>query len=56
MHGNLTITDGIDGVLSETDVREQIARLGLMADLGKANQLIPLLAQLLSQLTAKKVG
>lgn len=28
MHQNLSITDGIYGILSETDVREQIAALG----------------------------
>ena len=28
MHANLSITDGIYGILSETDVREQINTLG----------------------------
>lgn len=28
MHQNLTITDGIYGILSETDVKEQIMGLG----------------------------
>lgn len=28
MHENLSITDGVYGVLSETDVRQQIATLG----------------------------
>jgi hypothetical protein len=28
MHENLTITDGVYGILSEKDVREQIATLG----------------------------
>lgn len=28
MHGNLSITDGVYGILSETDVGQQIATLG----------------------------
>jgi hypothetical protein len=28
MHENLSITDGVYGILSETDVRQQIADLG----------------------------
>ena len=28
MHSNLSITDGVYGILSETDVREQISSLG----------------------------
>jgi hypothetical protein len=32
MHANLSITDGVYGILSETDVREQISTLGKMAD------------------------
>lgn len=28
MHENLSITDGVNGVLSEADVRQQIATLG----------------------------
>ncbi len=28
MHSNLSITDGVYGILSETDVRQQIATLG----------------------------
>ena len=28
MNENLTITDGVYGILSETDIRKQIARLG----------------------------
>jgi hypothetical protein len=28
MNENLTITDGAYGILSETDIRKQIARLG----------------------------
>jgi hypothetical protein len=31
MHNNLTITDGVYGVLSEIDVRRQIAELGSAA-------------------------
>ena len=32
MHGNLTVTDGVYGVLSDGDVRHQIARLGVGVD------------------------
>ena len=32
MHENLTITDGIYGILSETDVRKQISELGQKLD------------------------
>ena len=28
MHANLSITDGVYGILSETDVRKKIAELG----------------------------
>ena len=31
MHENLTITDGVYGILSENDVRKQIAELGKVA-------------------------
>ena len=29
MHENLTITDGVYGILSEKDVRQQVAKLGV---------------------------
>jgi hypothetical protein len=37
MHENLTITDGVYGILSETDVRKQIADLSY--DVAKNNDL-----------------
>jgi len=29
MHSNLSITDGVYGILSQIDVREQISRIGI---------------------------
>jgi len=46
MHANLSITDGVYGILSETDVREQIAALGQQIKVGDDKNL-DLLADLL---------
>jgi integrase len=50
MHANLSVTDGVYGVLSDLDVKEQIASLGKMMAHGKSEkELIVLLKQLLNQ-------
>src|SRR5258707_7340159 len=59
MHQNLTITDGVYGILSENDARKQIAELGQkMSELGQVDvkELVTLTKQLLLRLegTIKK--
>jgi len=50
MHANLSVTDGVYGILSETDVRKQMAMLG---DFAKSNvnddDIFELLESLLAQ-------
>ncbi len=51
MHSNLSITDGVYGVLSATDVREQISELGQKEFSGEFKDislLIPLLIQIVN--------
>ena len=57
MHQNLTITDGVYGILSETDVRVQIARLGdesLSDKTQEVGELILLTKRLIVELQYKK--
>jgi hypothetical protein len=57
MHSNLSVTDGVYRILSESDVRGQIAALGekiSTGELDKTNDLISLLEQLLANLKTKK--
>jgi integrase len=55
MHTNLSITDGVYGMLSATDIQEQISLLGLIDEAQSENtdSIIPLLEQLLLQLKSK---
>jgi len=39
MHSNISTTDGIYGILSETDIREQISSLGKIANSSKEDRL-----------------
>lgn len=53
MHSNLSITDGVYGILSESDVRGQIISLGqkIATDQNRdTNQLLPLLMELVEEL------
>jgi integrase len=53
MHSNLSITDGVYGILSESDVRAQIASLGQKINSGQidsSEKLVHILEQLLAQL------
>ena len=43
MHENLTITDGVYGILSETDIKNQIAELGQRIENLSANDVESLL-------------
>jgi len=59
MHTNLSTTDGVYGILSENDVRGQIAAMGQNITSGEAvenEKLVPLLEQLLIELKQKKGG
>jgi len=38
MHSNLSITDGVYGILSDTDIQKQIASLGSTTISGKAKK------------------
>ena len=53
MHENLTITDGVYGILAEKDVKDQIGMLGYMAGVDKSDQLVPLLEEVLRQLKSR---
>ena len=56
MHANLSVTDGVYGILSENDVRVQIARLVPKSNLRETNEierLISLNKHLLKKLRAK---
>ncbi len=46
MHENLAVTDGVYGVLSDTDVKRQIAGLGQQPSIGKADDVESLSALL----------
>ena len=53
MHSNLSITDGVYGVLSENDIKEQITSLGqnLASDVSQdMNYFIPVLEQFIKTL------
>jgi site-specific recombinase XerD len=55
MHANLSVTDGVYGVLSQADVQEHIAALGKKKGEAKGaspDEIIPLLEQLLERLRA----
>jgi hypothetical protein len=57
MNSNLSITGGVYGILSETDVREQRAAMGQNIKPGETidnETLVPLLEQLLAELKQKK--
>ena len=56
MHTNLSVTDGVYGILSEADVRGQIESLGkrITSDAQNTNAIIPLLEQLLDELKSNK--
>jgi len=50
MHSNLSITDGVYGILSETDIQEQILSLGKTITQGEnKEEIVALLKQLLQQ-------
>ena len=50
MHSNLSITDGVYGILSDTDIQKQIASLGNMTIKGESKEeLISLLKQILHE-------
>ena len=51
MHENLTITDGVYGILSETDVRKQIIGLGVVAKVADESDL-----ELLASLVMKYIN
>jgi len=56
-HSNLSITGGVYGILSETDVRKQIAATGQKINPGETidkETLVPLLEQLSAELKQKK--
>jgi len=58
MHQNLTITDGVYGILSETDVRKQIANLHqkiALGDDGELSNLMSLTKQLEEFLKQQKL-
>jgi len=53
MHTNLSVTDGIYGVLSKTDVKEEIVNLSKKieaVETDKVSELIPLIEKLLGKL------
>ncbi len=57
MHSNISITDGVYGVLSDGDVREQIVTLGQRVnagEVGNLEEIIPILEVLLANLKEKK--
>jgi hypothetical protein len=51
MHANLSVTDGVYGILSETDVRKQIGKLGnVVTNSDDVQELRSLVNQLLAKL------
>jgi hypothetical protein len=53
MHANLSVTDGVYGILSDVDVRRQIARLRRHAELrseGEVKELVSVTKRLLKRL------
>jgi len=52
MHSNLSITDGVYGILSEIDTRERILGLGqvIMYDRGSTESIIPQLKKIIMEL------
>jgi hypothetical protein len=59
MHSNLSITDGVYGVLSEIDIREQIIGLGkriFSDETSNIEELISLNKQILERLKLKRVA
>jgi hypothetical protein len=53
MHSNLSVTDGVYGILSESDVRGQIEKLGeklVTEKINDTNDIISLLDELISRL------
>jgi hypothetical protein len=58
MHENLTVTDGVYGVLSERDVRDRIIRLGreVAPRAARAEDLKLLIRQLSAMLEAGQEG
>lgn len=59
MHANLSITDGVYGILSESDVKDQIVSLGQMMTLGvlgDSSELIVTIEKLLEQLKKTTIG
>lgn len=57
MHSNLSITDGVYGILSDTDVRKQIAGLidrSLSLEDNEVMELIAVTKRLLVELNTKK--
>lgn len=52
MHASITITDGVYGILSEMDVREQIGSLGIEAN-RDINQDLEKFIQFVNQLKNK---
>ena len=49
MHANLSVTDGVYGILSEIDVRQQISMLGRMTTTANEDELYDVLEMLLAQ-------
>jgi site-specific recombinase XerC len=57
MHKNLSVTDGVYGVLSTLDVQKQIATIGnSVAKSSNSNELLILLKRVLEELEARKVS
>jgi hypothetical protein len=57
MHANLSITDGVYGILSENDVQKQINNLGKYSEISgnfDANELVTIAKQLLATLEANR--
>jgi hypothetical protein len=58
MHANISITDGVYGVLSESDVKNQIIALGQGVsggEVGKLEEVIPILKMILANLKENNV-
>lgn len=57
MHSNLSVTDGVYGILTETDVRHQIANLGKdVANSNDVQELRSLVSQLLNMLGKNSIA
>jgi len=55
MHANLSVTDGVYGILSDTDVKKNISMLGKIQDATNEDEIYDVLEILLAQ-HKKKTG